>query len=108
MLADPLLYKPGPVDILLGAKEYQEILLNGIRKTNVGLTGQNTEFGWILFGSSPGRTNTTIDISSMMTRTVQDNDITKFWELEEVMLEPVINEQEQVIAIRKKITEAKK
>lgn len=47
-LADPQFFKPGNIDIWLGADVYGRILLNGIIEGCP--TAQNTRFGWILFG----------------------------------------------------------
>lgn len=51
MLADPTFNVPGPIDILLGAGMYAEIIKNGTRKFNSNqLLLQNTELGWMLTG----------------------------------------------------------
>ena len=47
IIADPVFQDKGPIDVLLGAGEYRNIILNGIQKTNDGLMGQKTEFGFI-------------------------------------------------------------
>lgn len=50
-LADPTFAQPGPVDLILGAEVYAEIMLPDIRKGPKGTpTAQKTEFGWILLG----------------------------------------------------------
>ena len=71
IIADPVFQDKGPIDVLLGAGEYRNIILNGIQKTNDGLMGQKTEFGWILSGTiikEEKRNNKRITVKSMMTR----------------------------------------
>ncbi|KAJ3650181.1 hypothetical protein Zmor_021885 [Zophobas morio] len=71
IIADPVFQDKGPIDVLLGAGEYRNIVLNGIQKTNDGLMGQKTEFGWILSGTiikEEKRNNKCITVKSMMTR----------------------------------------
>ncbi|KAJ3655405.1 hypothetical protein Zmor_014537 [Zophobas morio] len=71
IIADPVFQDKDPIDVLLGAGEYRNIILNGIQKTNDGLMGQKTEFGWILSGTiikEEKRNNKRITVKSMMTR----------------------------------------
>lgn len=50
-LADPTYFTPGSIDVLLGVKEYAEILHNSLIKGPPGTTSaQKTSLGWILFG----------------------------------------------------------
>ncbi|XP_026745741.1 uncharacterized protein LOC113507087 [Trichoplusia ni] len=50
-LADPNYFKPGSIDMLLGVKEYAEILQNNLIKGPPGTpSAQETSLGWILFG----------------------------------------------------------
>ncbi|KAJ3640281.1 hypothetical protein Zmor_003590 [Zophobas morio] len=60
-----------PINVLLGAGEYRNIILNGIQKINDGFMDQNAEFGWILFGSiikEEHGNNKRITVKNMMTR----------------------------------------
>ncbi|KAG5892692.1 hypothetical protein JTB14_011153 [Gonioctena quinquepunctata] len=50
ILADPTYNESGPIDILVGANEYEKIILEGLKTIESGLIGQDTEFGWILSG----------------------------------------------------------
>ncbi|XP_062710550.1 uncharacterized protein LOC134288749 [Aedes albopictus] len=53
-LADPRFHEPGPVDIIIGAEYYMDLLRNERHKaTEDGPTLQNTEFGWIVSGKIP-------------------------------------------------------
>ncbi|XP_073820368.1 uncharacterized protein [Musca autumnalis] len=57
-LADPLYYKPKPIDVLLSAEVFFDLLLDGKISFGNGLPClTNTVFGWIVGGSSPSRSN---------------------------------------------------
>ncbi|KAJ8723487.1 hypothetical protein PYW08_003399 [Mythimna loreyi] len=50
-LADPDYHKPGPIDLLLGVKEYAQIVQQQLIKGPPGSPcAQETNLGWILFG----------------------------------------------------------
>ena len=71
IIMDPVFQSKGPIDVLLGAGEYRNIILNGIQKTNDDFMGQNTEFGWILFDSiikEEHGNNKCITVKHMMSR----------------------------------------
>lgn len=94
LFADPTYYKRGPIDIILGAQEYSNLLLNGLHKMQDGIIAQNTEFGWILSGICGDTTNTNTVIS-MMTRTTEVQQLNKFWELEEIPEEYQVTNEDQ-------------
>lgn len=50
-IANPTFNQPGPIDIILGAEYYTEIIKKGLYKSSSGILGRNTEFGWILSGN---------------------------------------------------------
>ncbi|XP_059062777.1 uncharacterized protein LOC131855518 [Achroia grisella] len=51
ILADPIYYKPGVIDLLLGVKVYSKIIENQLIKGPPGTpSAQKTSLGWILFG----------------------------------------------------------
>lgn len=81
-LADPEFNKPGPIDLILGAEIYAEIILPEIRKGPQGTpVAQETEFGWIIFGQAH---NQYIGGSiSMLTFTIEEI-MEKFMEIENV------------------------
>lgn len=84
ILADPGFGKPGPIDVILGAQEFHEILLEGIDKSNDGLVAQNTELGWIIWGSiHQSLKQTNIAVVSMITQS-EEKELSRFWELEEI------------------------
>ncbi|XP_075157820.1 uncharacterized protein LOC142231087 [Haematobia irritans] len=83
-LADPNFYKPGPIDMLLGSDIFPSIIKSGVGKNVAGsLLAQNTEFGWIISGPPKPRTVSTF-ASWVNSNETLNEDIRKFWELEEV------------------------
>ncbi|XP_026326321.1 uncharacterized protein LOC113235013 [Hyposmocoma kahamanoa] len=96
MIADPTYYKRDPIDILLGAEEYSKILLQGFEKLENGIIAQNTELGWILSGFRSTEYLNGMKIISLMTRTEETQQLTKFWELEEVTSEYQLKEEDQI------------
>lgn len=55
MLADPEFYRTGPVDVIIGAEFYMDLLTDErVKPTADGPTLYNTLFGWILSGRLPG------------------------------------------------------
>lgn len=88
-LADPDFYISRPVDILLGADIYCNIILNGIIRgeTSTQPIVQQTKLGWLLCGSA---------------KTYQCNvllhnyeEIRKFWEVEEISEQSTLSVEEQ-------------
>ncbi|XP_072384564.1 uncharacterized protein [Diabrotica undecimpunctata] len=84
VLADPNFNETGLIDILLGAKEYSLILLDGVDQTKNGLLAQNTKFGWIMSGIAQQENIPNIQVLSMISRRQIDEEIKKYWELKEV------------------------
>lgn len=89
-LADPHYDCPSPVEILLGADTYEEILLDGlIKKRNDSPTAQNSRLGWLLFGVVKTKpeviqeNSTKIGLFSSKSDQL-DNLLKTFWEIEEV------------------------
>ncbi|XP_059223988.1 uncharacterized protein LOC131997292 [Stomoxys calcitrans] len=83
-LADPNFCKPAQIDMLLGSDVLPFILKPGVQKNVSGtLLAQETEFGWILSGPPTVRSVNTF--ASWVTCSDPINEqIKKFWELEEV------------------------
>lgn len=76
-LADPDYNISGPIDLLLGADVYSDVILGGIIKHDNGSpVAQHTKLGWILCGA-------TKQFNCLVTLTELDS-LTKFWEIEEV------------------------
>ncbi|XP_038116923.1 uncharacterized protein LOC119769092 [Culex quinquefasciatus] len=88
-LADPHFYRPGPVDMIIGAEHYYDLLSDGKMKLGeASPTIQNTELGWVVSGVVNG-------VAAKLPRVVANqnsaeaealaeiNDLlAKFWELE--------------------------
>ncbi|XP_038116938.1 uncharacterized protein LOC119769109 [Culex quinquefasciatus] len=88
-LADPHYYRPGPVDMIIGAEHYYDLLSDGKMKLGeANPTIQNTELGWVVSGVVNG-------VAAKLPRVVANknsaeaealaeiNDLlAKFWELE--------------------------
>lgn len=85
-LADPTYYKPGAIDMLLGAEVFCKIIENGLIKLPDGVVAQKTMLGWILSGQreETEKRNEHNMITLHITRMVaEDNDmLRKFWEIE--------------------------
>ncbi|XP_035220181.1 uncharacterized protein LOC118193235 [Stegodyphus dumicola] len=82
-LADTNCFQPGPIDILLGADVFGEIMLHG-RLTVPGhsLTALESIFGWVIIGKTK-RVSQTI-VSNHASCTNVQLQLEKFWKLEEI------------------------
>jgi hypothetical protein len=82
-LADPNFHHPSPVDILLGADVFWDLLTDG-KKTSItpGLVGINSALGWLVAGKT--------DLTAPRVRVhftdsqELDSSLQRFWELEAV------------------------
>ncbi|XP_051156766.1 uncharacterized protein LOC127278879 [Leptopilina boulardi] len=93
-LADPEFHIPGSIDILIGAEIFLKLLCVGqISLVNNSVTLQKTHLGWILGGKIPG-----LEISKAVTCNLSlnllHNQISKFWEIENVPNENVLSNEE--------------
>lgn len=76
-LADPDFNKARPVDLLLGADIYSNVILEGVLKGNKQAPiAQQTQLGWILCGK--------MQTFNCHTVLVDFNSISKFWEQEDI------------------------
>ncbi|XP_075158160.1 uncharacterized protein LOC142231438 [Haematobia irritans] len=83
-LADPHFFRPGPIDMLLGSDVFPSIIKVGIQRNVFGsLLAQESEFGWLISGPPRPRNITTFSSFVAYDDSIND-DIRKFWELEEV------------------------
>lgn len=106
-LADPNPSNPDPIDLIIGADLYNDIILDGIRRGKPGQPiAQNSIFGWVISGPinapvvnsfmssasvDPGasvspnlRDNHISEINSHHCLSSLENEISKFWEVEEI------------------------
>ncbi|XP_011309478.1 uncharacterized protein [Fopius arisanus] len=97
-LADPDFFTPAPIDILLGADVYGQLILPQVITSGPhSPSAQVTRLGWIVFGPTEG-SDTSQKATSHLTVTSDDlNELfTKFWIQEEVPETPEVqlNEEE--------------
>lgn len=81
-LADRTFHHSGPIDLVLGAQFYGQIVKEGVKHFLDGPTAQNTSFGWIVFGNA----HIPIGNVGIATPIIANDDLmqalTRFWELE--------------------------
>ncbi|CAB0045247.1 unnamed protein product [Trichogramma brassicae] len=92
-LADPLYHTPAPVDCLIGAELYPEIIKAGLRLGPIGSPmAYDSIFGWIVTGPTDIQQAHPDVIGSFKLTVVPmasiSHELRKFWELEEVQLLP--------------------
>ncbi|XP_055918584.1 uncharacterized protein LOC129950686 [Eupeodes corollae] len=92
-LADPHLYEPAPIDLLLGSDVCAQILLPEIRRPEDGLgpIAQKTELGWIVLGKVPAEIPR--QIRSFVQITDLSSQLEKFWEMEEMPFQTLETEE---------------
>ncbi|XP_026330484.1 uncharacterized protein LOC113237982 [Hyposmocoma kahamanoa] len=106
-LADPMFHQPAPTDVLIGADLFWDIL--GREQRSLGPNNprlMSSQFGWIISGPMHANSQTacsTIQCNhSIISNSLNDHDVqihqqlTKFWELEEVPLKSKLSESEKV------------
>ena len=82
-LADPEFGKPGKIDILLGIDTFIDVVRQGRRKGSCDSpTAIETEFGWVLAGST-GFENPHVVASHHTSILTGDDLLRQFWEVEE-------------------------
>ncbi|XP_032688150.1 uncharacterized protein LOC116852180 [Odontomachus brunneus] len=92
------LLTPEPIDLLLGADLYGELLLDGVKKGGTGQpVAQNTIFGWILSGPSSRQShlNSRIHVQHCASSLPLEKELRKFWEVEEIPRRPYLSPEEQ-------------
>ncbi|XP_043263933.1 uncharacterized protein LOC122404103 [Colletes gigas] len=86
-LADPDPASGQPIEVLIGADLYAQIIRPGFRRIcSTGPVAQETAFGWILSGptNAKGRNNKTLRTLHCNVLESLDTAIRKFWEVEEL------------------------
>ncbi|XP_062541895.1 uncharacterized protein LOC134209889 [Armigeres subalbatus] len=84
LLADPRFFETGPIDLIIGAEYYMELLKEERRKaTDDSPTVQDTVFGWIISGRVPevpvSASYSVVHVCS--TAEIQEQ-LSRFWEVE--------------------------
>ncbi|GFW44846.1 DUF1758 domain-containing protein [Trichonephila clavipes] len=92
-LADDSFYVPGPIDCLLGAEIFYELLRSGqIRFENSNLIFQNTVFRFAASGSS-SFADTAERVHCGLIKGYLNQTVKMFWELEKIDVERTKNEE---------------
>ncbi|XP_075157510.1 uncharacterized protein LOC142230767 [Haematobia irritans] len=95
-LADPHFGQSDKVDILIGADVYPQIILEGVRRNILGsLVAQNTIFGWVLTGQLDRPTDSFTTLVSFCTEVSLNQQLEKFWKLEEPPRISTMNAEEE-------------
>lgn len=106
-LADPSFDQPGPIDILIGANVFYNILSNQRLKLHNGLVAQSTSLGWIIAGG--GNVPTEFQAKPISCHSLNNlhQQITRFWQTEEGMITPTVRkysiEEQQCEDLLKKL-----
>lgn len=84
-LADDNFNIPAPIDFLIGADLYPQILASDLSKPILGNPSAiNTVFGWVIIGSI-GNNSPPTSATSLFTVASITEDLQRFWEIEEVV-----------------------
>ncbi|XP_044729779.1 uncharacterized protein LOC123293128 [Chrysoperla carnea] len=95
-LADPSFNEPGVIDLLIGADMFFDILRNGFVKLRSNLPAmQNTHFGWVISGSIPLNTTTSVGTVNLAIQSDLTDSIAQFWQLEELSEKPPLSAEEK-------------
>ncbi|XP_058448639.1 uncharacterized protein LOC131428610 [Malaya genurostris] len=83
VLADPSYGKPGPIDMIIGAECYYDLLSSGKKKLSKdGPILQESVFGWIISGKVPCHLEIPKTSTYISSTTDLHELISRFWELE--------------------------
>ncbi|KNC29118.1 hypothetical protein FF38_14503 [Lucilia cuprina] len=94
--ADPKFYESSEIDLLLGGDLYPLILRDGVQHGIFeSLVAQETIFDWIITGPTPSNDSPRYSITNYMKKVSIDDQLTKFWELEEVSRRKILSEEDK-------------
>ena len=83
-LADPDFGQPGKIDLLLGIEVFTDVMLHGRRLGPPGTPiAFDTQFGWVLAGSTDSYTHTPAIVTHHTAVLTGDDLLRRFWEVEE-------------------------
>ena len=68
-LADPHFNERKPIDLILAADVFEEIILDGSFKEGNGLHFRNSIFGWIASGNQPNQESSSVTTSLCINET---------------------------------------
>lgn len=83
-LADPLYHTPGPIDALLGAGVYSQIVHGGITRGQHGLYAILTELGWVISGNNLFHSDTVCYVMGAMDDKELNAALKRLWEENEI------------------------
>ncbi|UYV80734.1 hypothetical protein LAZ67_19001563, partial [Cordylochernes scorpioides] len=86
-LADPEFYIQAPIDMILGADIYTELMLNGSISLREGLPmAINTRLGWVLLGKLMGTSESNTEVCNLSLQSEPELEfvLKRFWETESV------------------------
>ncbi|UYV80569.1 hypothetical protein LAZ67_19000737 [Cordylochernes scorpioides] len=86
-LADPEFYIQAPIDMILGAEIYTELMLNGSISLGEGLPmAINTRLGWVLLGKLMGTSESNTEVCNLSLQSEPELEFVmkRFWETESV------------------------
>lgn len=84
-LADPTFNVPGPIDMIIGADIYGDIILSGIKRdTSNYLVAQKSHLGWFVSGRTSNNEPEKYSVTGLVALTSIDEQLEKFWEIEEI------------------------
>ncbi|UYV64954.1 hypothetical protein LAZ67_3002556 [Cordylochernes scorpioides] len=86
-LADPEFYIQAPIDMILGADIYTELMLNGPISLGEGLPmAINTRLGWVLLGKLMGTSESNTEVCNLSLQSEPELEFVmkRFWETESV------------------------
>ncbi|UYV61591.1 hypothetical protein LAZ67_1005452 [Cordylochernes scorpioides] len=86
-LADPEFYIQAPIDMILGADIYTELMLNGPISLGEGLPmAINTRLGWVLLGKLMGTSESNTEVCNLSLQSEPELEfvLKRFWETESV------------------------
>ncbi|UYV84416.1 hypothetical protein LAZ67_X002056 [Cordylochernes scorpioides] len=86
-LADPEFYIQAPIDMILGADIYTELMLNGSISLGEGLPmAINTRLGWVLLGKLMGTSESNTEVCNLSLQSEPELEFVmkRFWETESV------------------------
>ncbi|XP_061395049.1 uncharacterized protein LOC133330652 [Musca vetustissima] len=93
--ADPEFFRSAPVDLLIGGNLYPVILLSGVEHGILGsLVAQETVFGYIVTGPTNNSASRRITRASHCTRVSIDEQLARFWEIEEIPIKAKVSDED--------------
>ncbi|XP_011171556.3 uncharacterized protein LOC105204198 [Solenopsis invicta] len=99
-LADPNSSSTDPIDLIIGADIYPDIMRDGVRRGSRGQPiAQETIFGWIVQGRTPlsnsSRRTITVQHCTIAESVSLDSELRRFWEIEEIPRHTILSPEEQ-------------